>query len=453
MAAIVRQSMSRTLAKDLLTDMLGNTNEYYIGIGKSDPFNALDTVVDPIDGAHDEREFFHSLQSIKKIEGATFVAKRVNWSSGSEYAGWSDAVNSDIVTPWTPWYVMNDAKEVYICLQNGTNLDGTTKQSVIEPNYGLLGIPEADIHLPFTTSDEYVWKFLYSLTPENIYQFLSSNHMPVNEALSIAEGDSVEDLQATVKAAVIDGQIISARVTSAGLDHTSAILLNVHGDGTGATATATVVGGEITRIIMTSYGSGYTYASIEIKDENATAIGSASPVITPTPGLGFNPINDLKTSSILTNIKPDGTVTDTFVTGITFRQMGLIKNPKQTDGTTPFTATSAKVLPSMTFDSTSPFVVEKLITGADSGANAYVNESVGSVVHYHQNTSTGFKPFTEGETVTQVGNVQVAAIATGGLTAMNAIDRFSGELLYLENRPRIRRDVEQQEDIKIVITV
>ena len=77
MAAIVRQSMSRTLAKDLLTDMLGNTNEYYIGIGKSDPFNALDTVVDPIDGAHDEREFFHSLQSIKKIEGATSVAKRV----------------------------------------------------------------------------------------------------------------------------------------------------------------------------------------------------------------------------------------------------------------------------------------------------------------------------------------------------------------------------------------
>ena len=453
MAAIVRQSMSRTLAKDLLTDMLGATNEYYIGIGKSDPFNAGDTVVDPIDGAHDEREFFHSLQSIKKIEGATFVAKRVNWSSGSEYAGWSDAVNSDIVTPWTPWYVMNDAKEVYICLQNGTNLDGTTKQSVIEPNYGVLGIPEADIHLPFTTSDEYVWKFLYSLTPENIYQFLSSNHMPVNEALSIAEGDPVEDLQATVKAAVIDGQIISARVTSAGLDHTSAILLNVHGDGTGAVATATVVGGEITRIIMTSYGSGYTYASIEIIDENATAIGSASPVITPTPGLGFNPINDLKTSSILTNIKPDGTVTDTFVTGITFRQMGLIKNPKQTDSTTPFTATSAKVLPSMTFDSTSPFVVEKLITGAESGANAYVNESVGNVVHYHQNTSTGFKPFEENETVTQVGNVQVAAIATGGLTAMNAIDRFSGELLYLENRPRIRRDVEQQEDIKIVITV
>ena len=452
MAAIVRQSMSRTLAKDLLTDMLGNTNEYYIGIGKSDPFNALDTVVDPIDGAHDEREFFHSLQSIKKIEGATSVAKRVNWSSGSEYAGWSDAVNSDIVTPWTPWYVMNDAKEVYICLQNGTNLDGTTKQSVIEPNYGLLGIPEADIHLPFTTSDEYVWKFLYSLTPENIYQFLSSNHMPVNEALSIAEGDSVEDLQAAVKAGTIDGQIISARVTSAGLGHATAPVITIHGDGTGAAATATInATGEITRIIMTSYGSGYTYASFEIV--GGTATGSASPVITPTPGLGFNPINDLKTSSILTNIKPDGTVTDTFVTGITFRQMGLIKNPKQTDSTTPFTATSAKVLPSMTFDSTSPFVVEKLITGASSGATAWVNESVGSVVHYHQNTSTGFKPFTEGEIVTQVGTVLTAAIATGGLTAMNAIDRFSGELLYLENRPRIRRDVEQQEDIKIVITV
>jgi hypothetical protein len=449
MAAIVRQSMSRTLAKDLLTDMLGTTNEYYIGIGKSDPFNAGDTVIDPIDSPHDEREFFHSLQSIKKIEGATSVAKRVNWSSGSEYAGWSDAVNSDIVAPWTPWYVMNDAKEVYICLQHGTNLDGTTKQSVIEPNYTLLGI--ADYTVPFTTSDEYVWKFLYSLTPENIYQFLSSNHIPVQEALSLGEGDSIEDLQAYVKAAKINGQIISARVTSAGLGHAAAPVINVHGDGTGAVAVATVVGGEITRIIMTSYGSGYTYASFEIVDATATIIGSVSPVITPSPGLGFNPINDLKTSSILTNIKPDGTVSDTFITGSTFRQMGLIKNPKQTDGTTPFTGTSAKGLPSFTLDSTSPFEAEKLITGSQSGAQAHVDESAGSVVYYHQNTSTGFKPFIVGEAVTQVGNVLTGDIVT--LSPMSAIDRFSGELLYLENRPRIRRDVEQQEDIKIVITV
>lgn len=450
MPAIVRQSMSRRLANDLLTDMLTSDNEYYIGIGKSDIFNQTDqtdNAVDPVDSACEEREFRSNLQSIKLIEGATFAAKRVNWSSGSEYAGWDDSIASDIVEPWTPWYVMNDAKEVYICLQHGTNLDGSTKQSVIEPNYGLLNV---DYLLPFTTADGYTWKFLYSLTPETIVQFLSSNHIPVQEAVSLAEGDPIEDLQANVKANVTGGQILSAKVTASGSGHSEPVVVNVHGDGTGAVASATInTAGEVTKITMTDYGSGYTYASLEI--EGGTTTTTAVPVVTPPEGLGFNPINDLKTSSILTNIKPDGDVSGTFIVGNTFRQMGLIRNPALPDGTTPFTGVSSKVLPSITLVNTSPFESEKLIEGSQSGAKAYVNESDDREVFYHQNESTGYKPFIVGEAVTQVGQVLTGDIES--ISLKNGIDRFSGELLYIENRFRIRRDSEQQEDIKIVITV
>ena len=201
---------------------------------------------------------------------------------------------------------------------------------------------------------------------------------------------------------------------------------------------------------METYGEGYTYASIEVIGGDPADPCTALPVITSANGLGYNPIDDLKTSSIMVNIKPDGTVNDTFVVRNTFRQMGLIKNPVQTDGN-PYTNTSAKVMPSITLETTSPFEQGKLITGATSGAKAYVNDSVDTEVFYHQNESTGFEPFQTGEGLVQEGQILTGVIAS--ITLQNVIDRFSGDVLYIENRARIRRDEEQQEDIKIVVTV
>jgi hypothetical protein len=378
------------------------------------------------------------------VEGSTFVAKRVNWSSGTTYAGWDDSVDPENTTPW---YVLNDAKEVYICLDHAKNLDGSPKPSMVEPNYGLLNVPYED---PFTTSDGYTWKFLYSLTPETIFQFLSSNHIPVQEAEpNLPTGDPIEDLQTTVKLGAVGGQIISASVDNGGSGYTSAPVLTIIGNGVGATAVAHVSEGVVTRIEMTDYGSGYTYASFEIGGGGGYNCEIRA-IVTSANGIGFDPIDDLKTSAVLMNIKPDGVESDTFVVENTFRQMGVIKNPLSPD-TTPFVGTSAKVLSTITLVDSSPFESGKSITGTISGAVAYVDESDGTIVHYHQNESTGFKTFEIGESVSQSGVAVSGEVES--LSPVNGINRFSGEVLYIENRARIRRDAEQQEDIKIVITV
>jgi len=462
MPAIVRQTMSRTLARDLLTDVQNSSNEYYIGIAKSDVFNETDSVIDPVDCLREEREFRNNLQSIKKVEGSTMVAKRVNWSYGSIYAGWDDGVKSDIDENWTPFYVLTDPKEVYVCLAPALNTAGIPISSIVEPNWGLHApmSPETDPNAPmynvrewwkpFTTSDGYVWKFLYSLTPERIYQFLSSNHIPVQEAEeSLALGDPIEDLQFQVKENAVSGQIIRTRVVSGGAGYANPPQVIITGNGTGAAATAEIVDGVVTKVTMTDYGVGYTYASFELVGGSTSAV--IEPIITSKRGLGYDPIDDLKTSSVMVNIKPDGTVEDTFIVQNTFRQMGLIKNPMQTDTTTPYTNTSAKVLPSMVLVNDSPFEKGKEIVGAQSGARAYVDDNVGAEVFYHQNLSTGFELFQIGEAVTQVGVVLTGEISD--LNLKNVIDRSYGEVLYIENRARIRRDEEQQEDIKIVITV
>lgn len=433
--------MSRNLARDLLNDLIGTTNEYYIGIGKSDVFNDTDTVINPTDSRLEEKEFRNNLQSIKKVEGATFTAARYNWSSGMVYSGWSDSGDTQY-----PSYVLNDAKEVYICLETGITETGEINVSTIEPNYGTLGV---DHTLQFKTGDGYVWKFLFSLTPENIYQHLSSNWIPVDlPEESLAGGDSIEDLQFQVKEAAVGGQIIRAEIVNPGSGFTTAPTITVSGDGTDATATAYINNGQITKIEMTSYGHSYTYATLTISGDGVDAILRA--VITDTNGIGFDPINDLKTSSIMFNIKPNGEEGGTFFVENTFRQMGLLKNPLTPTGIQ-FTGVATKVLPTLQLVDSSPFQVGKKITGLQTGAVAYVNQSEGNLVHYHQNESTGFVSFANGESVSQEGIVVTGVIDQQQLK--NGIDRSSGDVLYIENRYRIRRDAEQQEDIKIVITI
>lgn len=451
MPAIVRKTMGKNLSGDLLTDILNSSNEYYIGIGKCDTYNADDSPTPtPVDSPREEREFRNNLQSIKKVEGATHVSKRVNWSSGTIYASWDDAESGkpvDGVDP-TPWYVMNDAKEVYICLAQGKNTDGTPKTSIVEPNYGNVN---GGVYItPFSTSDGYVWKFLYSITPERTVQFLSGNHIPVQEAVSsLADGDTTEDLQFNVKAAAVGGEITSIVVVDGGTGYTSAPTLTVIGDGTGATATATVENGSVTKVdvAIDSMGQDYTFASLKIEGDGTDCV--LRPVISSSYGIGYNPIDDLKSSSILMNIKPNGTENGSFIVENTFRQIGVLKNPNDTQGAL-HTAVSSKVLPSMTLAITSPFENGKKITGDQSKAQAIVNDNDGTTVFYNQNESTGFKEFIAGEVVTQEDVATSGAIST--ISLKNGIDRFSGEVLYIENRTRIRRDAEQQEDIKVVIT-
>ena len=76
---------------------------------------------------------------------------------------------------------------------------------------------------------------------------------------------------------------------------------------------------------------------------------------------------------------------------------------------------------------------------------------------FHQNDSTGFLPFTEGEGITGGGGA--ATLEAAGVDAdsdafgVSTIKKTSGEILYIENRAPVTRAANQTEDIKVVITL
>lgn len=447
MESIVTKSMSKSLAKDLLNDIQNSSNEYYIGIGKSDVFdNFNDNPTVPVNSLFEEKEFRNNLQSIKKIEvtNATLVVKRVNWSSGTIYSGWDNSIDHSTTLP--PCYVLTNSKDVYICLESGKNSDGITVPSVIEPHFENLNFPYEQ---PFTTSDGYVWKFLFSLSTEQIRNILSSNHFPIQEHATSTSGSDIEDRQFAVKGSSIGGQIISVFVADGGSGYSIAPTLEIEGEGSEATATAHIKNGQLIRVEMTNYGKDYINANIKV-NSNVGSGAILRPIITSSKGIGFSPIEDLRSSSVLMSIKPNGTENDTFVVENYFRQIGIIKNPLTPEGN-PYTGISIKTLPSLTLKSSSPFNVGKKIIGETSKAEAFVDESEGNVISYHQNSSTGFQSFVDSENVTQSGVVGIGEISS--ISPVNGIDRFSGDVLYIENRGKIRRDLEQQEDIKVVITL
>ena len=442
MLAIVRQTMRSRLAKELLQnsqDIL--TSQYFIGIGKSDSFANNDVAVAAVDTPFEEKEFRLNLQSIKKIEASSLVMPRVNWSSGSLYSPWSDQVTAH------PFYVMNEQKEVYICLsQGGTQV--APSLSIIEPNYGLVG-PDAYL-TPFTTSDGYEWKYMFSLSPVRVVNFLSSNHIPVlvsksTEALS----GPFEDLLLHVQEAAISRELVSVQILVAGSGYVDGdVPISVNGSGTGAAGTATIVGGQVVKVVMSNRGQDYTYADVSIGGIGTGCVLRA--VLSDANGLGKDQANDFKTSSVMFTIKPDGVEGDTFIVENTFRQMGLLKDVTDAAGVA-FSGTRLKVLPYVRLTAASGFTSGNQIIGTNSGAVGYIDESVNNNVYYHQNESTGFIPFEANETVTEIGGSASGNIST--VHSDNGVDRFSGEVLYIENRHRIRRDAQQQEDIKLVITV
>lgn len=448
MAATVTDNLKKTLANLLLNDVSSNANNnYFIGIGKADAWPNNDNAVNPSRTLSDERLLRSNLQSVKLVEAASMVTERYNWSSGIAYSRWTD---NQVGLPSSPYYVMTEDQEVYICLQQGRNALGQAVPSTIKPSFQDAGVSSWKA---FKTSDGYVWKFLYQISVSEANNFLSANFVPIKSV----SGDSgsltaFELQQLKVQKAAVEGQVTGIRITNGGSGYTSAPAVTIKGNGSGAEATATVSGGSIVKIEMNNesaaMGSGYDFATIEIAGGGGA---QAQAIVSPVYGIGNDPRDDLKVSSMMMTIKPDGAENDDFIVENEFRQIGLFRDLQLSDSSAFLTNATSKTLRFISLDSSSGvFTDDALIRGQTSGAGAFIDDVDGTDIYFHQNEVTGFTQFSVGEEIRESSGEGKGSITSITNPETNA---FTGDLLYIENRARVLRDVAQQEDIKIIIKV
>ena len=445
MVAIITDDFKREFVQNILTDVEDSSSSYYIGIGRSQDWNATDTAPTPVNTLREERNFRLNLQSLKKIEDVSYVVPRYNWSSGSIYTAFS---NDQVGYNSNPHYVITDNNSVYICLQQGKSITGNAQASTVKPT--------SSAETPFKLADGYIWKFLYTLSAADTNRYLSANYIPVKYIVSTDGSSSANDVeQESIQDAAIQKQIGSINIVSGGSGYTSAPTVTIIGNGDSAEAIATISAGAVSKIEIRDSdttifnGSGYDYANVVISGGGGTGASARANISMPE-GFGADARNDLKSTAIMFNTKPAADENDDFIIDQDFRQVGLIKNPLVPLTDSDYTLGTASALDKMTLSIISnSFTSDKTILGGTSGATAYVDRFDSDTIYYHQTETTGFIPFEAGETVSETDGAGSGTI--NDPLILGDINKFKGEVLYIDNRAAIERSSGQTEDLKIII--
>ena len=488
MVAIVTDPLKQLIADLVKINDSDASNKYYAAIGRSEQWNATDTPPTPTRSLAEEIAFRNSMQSVKLIGDVSRVIPRYNWSSGSSYSAYDDAIPG---YPTNTYYILNNNQQVYICLSQGKSATGVVQVSTVEPSGGTNGIP-------FRNSDGYVWKFLYSISSLDASKFQSANFLPVKLVASVDGNSTVTDVeQKAIQDNAIKGQVVGYAIIVPG-QYSGTPTLTIEGDGTGASATAVMSNNQIVDVKVTdssdntfklaNMGQNYNYASVKISGGGTvSSVAQIRPILSPPMGIGHDPTDDLKSSSLMFNAKPAGGEGVDFIIGQDFRQVGLLRNPKvdsssntfrqlmvqgrhysadsDSGGGTFFTASTGRAVRGLQMASVSAgFTEDKTLVGGTSGAKAIIDKDSGSgtgtALFYHQNDSTGFGNFVAGEALTEsdgtgAGSLEAKSGYDSGTAAFikAEVNPFTGDLLYIDNRAAVTRSAEQTEDIKIVIQV
>jgi len=515
MAAIITDQIRILNAKNFVAGVTSTANAYYSFIGLPNPTEVQsDWDTDPPspkDNFEEEDSYWDTMVALKKINSSDVrqVVPRRKWSSGTTYdmyrndysrtntAAVSGATNLYAAT----YFVLNTDYRVYECLQNGTDPDNPNgRPSLDEPTFTDLEPRSAG-----TSGDGYIWKYLYTIKPSDIVKFESTDYIPVP-----ADWDTNTD-DAAVRDNAVDGSIKIVTISNAGvgIGTADAVYTKVPIKGNGSNAECTVTinsSSQVSDVTVSTQGSGYTYGSVDLV-AGGVPTGTTRPVldvvISPPGGHGKNIYRELGAYNVLlySRIENDNENPD-FVTGNQIARVGLVCNPQAFDSTALLSvdkATAAAALrlsgagySSATFTADAYFT-QTVATGTTAAGRVINYDPTTGVLKYWQdkslagfntvgaavtNPTYGFKlnAFTStpetGGSLTIVpstgSNLAIDTSFTGVSTVINSrtyylgqeftngignpeSKKYSGNIIYVDNRPSITRSSTQKEDIKIIL--
>ena len=515
MAAIITDQIRILNAKNFVAGVTSTANAYYSFIGLPNPTEVQsDWDTDPPspkDNFEEEDSYWDTMVALKKINSSDVrqVVPRRKWSSGTTYdmyrndysrtntAAVSGATNLYAAT----YFVLNTDYRVYECLQNGTDPDNPNgRPSLDEPTFTDLEPRSAG-----TSGDGYIWKYLYTIKPSDIVKFESTDYIPVP-----ADWDTNTD-DAAVRDNAVDGSIKIVTISNAGvgIGTADAVYTKVPIKGNGSNAECTVTinsSSQVSDVTVSTQGSGYTYGSVDLV-AGGVPTGTTRPVldvvISPPGGHGKNIYRELGAYNVLlySRIENDNENPD-FVTGNQIARVGLVCNPQAFDSTALLSvdkATAAAALrlsgagySSATFTADAYFT-QTVATGTTAAGRVINYDQTTGVLKYWQDKSLagfntvgaavtdptyGFKlnAFTSapetGGSLTIVpstgSNLAIDTSFTGVSTVINnrtyylgqeftngignpEAKKYSGNIIYVDNRPSITRSSTQKEDIKIIL--
>ena len=462
-------------------------NNYYLGIGRPQPYGTLTrpdgrtdnqgtdaNPITPSDSVIEETNSYDDMLAAKRITSSdvSFVIPRRNWTSGTVYDEYRHDLGNRITGGTTTqtstsgastlfdatFYVLTSANRVYKVLDNNNGAAVSDE-------------PISTSNTVISTSDNYKYKYMYTLTAAQQSSFLSTDFMAVAT-------------DSTVSGAAVSGEINIVKIKTAGTGGTDGTHtgIPIRGDGTVAGAVSvTIASGAVTAVSVTTEGQGYTYGYITLADINANGGGSLTGteldvIIPPQGGHGFDAPKELGGFFLMLNQSLEGTETANsgdYTASNDFRKIILIRDPKSSgSAATATTLRGTKAIKIASSPTPGTFTADEKITQATTGAVGKVVEwdSANNILYYIQTGFTDAGVDANGDKSAFSG-ANVITGATSGATATPdssssatvnnvvfvsgyssaELDENSGDVIYIENRAPIVRAADQTENIKLII--
>ena len=485
---------------------LGLPNPAVAGFGRTTSWPS-----DPIDNQQYLTHYRDTSLFGKKINSSNIrrVVKKHSWAANTKYDIYrhdyseqtNKAPNSQTGSLYkTNYYVITSEFKVYICLSNGSTGESPKGvDSLDEPTFTDLEPSTAG------TQDPYVWKYLFTISPSDVIKFDSIEYIVLPNDWSTTTDSQIQSVREAGDSDINKNQIRKVYIENGGTGYTgTSEICNILGDGSGAKALVTITSGKITDVIVTSGGSGYTFGMVDL-----TNLGTPSthakliPIIPPSKGHGFDIYTELGADKVLVYSRFDDSTKD-FPIDTHFGQVGIIKNPNDFTNSGILTASQFSSLSSIKLSTAIPSTTDFNaligigITQSVSGGTAkgivasydkdtkvlkyiqdrgsylnptsfdntdFANVGTRSKVLSFENTDTSSDIFGQGGAVsfssgiedftgitTTIGNRQInlGVNFTNGL-ADPEINKKTGDVIYIDNRKKVERDIRQKEDVKIIL--
>jgi len=282
MSYLLSDGFHNALVETGLGDFISRRSNYYYFIGNILEWDDPQFPETPESTRSYEDFTRKGIFSVKKINlrDVSLVVPRRDWTAGTVYDQWdgdystnypSDSGATDVVA--ATFYVLTSTYNVYKCIFNNNGAESTEEPS------------GQDITM-ITTSDGYIWKYMYTIPLSSQNRFLTADFMPVQRAVT--------------QAYYSRGELSSVTIDNPGSGYSgnAEVSLSVVGTFLGGSGNSIAnlrpilnAAGEFIDVVILDAGAKYKEAKIVITDNLGSGTShnnNVSNVRIYNPGAGYN---------------------------------------------------------------------------------------------------------------------------------------------------------------------
>jgi hypothetical protein len=349
--------------------------------------------------------------------------------------------NTAILTP----VLYNGIIEDVLIVDPGTNYDSNIQTTITVTGDGTGAVLTPYINAAGQLEDIIIEERGTGYTHADI-NIVSATGSNANAYVNLSLND-LETLQTVVELAAVKGTINAFRVNNIGQDYSYANVV-VTGNGVNFTGNVVLLDNSVSYIEVITPGQNYTYANVTITGDGSNA--NVSAILSPRDGHGSDAVAELFADAIMFTSTVNNERNHNIPVTNDYRQFGILKNIKTFGEPSSYTSLLGAATYLLTLDNISGITEDSELVHYDGSLRKYFYV-VRTVPEAKQVIVQDLN-----EHDIEVNDVLVDPLTDipytiQSIDATPDINKFSGQLLYIDNRTTVSHNDQQLVTLRTVI--